>query len=141
MNTRTPLLVLLTGVVIVLIGLALAGLGTWLVLLGGSPYYLLAGLGLLVCGVLLGLRRYVGAWVYTAVLVATAVWAVWEVGLDGWSLIPRLIALAVLGIWIWSPWVAGHLGTQRSPPALAMGKYRIFLGRDHVCRRHRLPHQ
>ncbi|MFP3802667.1 hypothetical protein SB764_41270, partial [Paraburkholderia sp. SIMBA_027] len=64
----------------------------------------------LVCGVLLGLRRYVGAWVYTAVLVATAVWAVWEVGLDGWSMIPRLIAPAVLGIWIWSPWVAGRLG-------------------------------
>lgn len=88
MNIRTPFFVLLTSIVTVLIGLALAGLGTWLVLLGGSPYYLLAGLGLLVCGVLLGLRRYVGAWVYTAVLVATAVWAVWEVGLDGWSLIP-----------------------------------------------------
>ncbi|MFP3600238.1 hypothetical protein, partial [Chryseobacterium sp. SIMBA_029] len=36
--------------------------------------------------------------------------AVWEVGLDGWSMIPRLIAPAVLGIWIWSPWVAGRLG-------------------------------
>lgn len=112
---KTPLLVLLTGAIIVLVGVTLAVLGTWLVVLGGSPYYLLAGLGLLLCGVLLSMRRYAGAWIYTAVLIATLVWAVWEVGLDGWALIPRLIAPAVLGIWIWSPWVAGRLTlTSRS---------------------------
>jgi quinoprotein glucose dehydrogenase len=116
MNIRTPLLALLTGIVTILIGLALAVLGTWLALLGGSPYYLLAGLSLLVCGILLVLRRYSGAWIYTTILGATVIWAVWEVGLDGWSLMPRLIAPAVLGAWIWSPWVAGRLAPiGRSP--------------------------
>ena len=110
MRLNTPLSVLLTSVLVVIIGLALAGMGEWLVALGGSPYYVVAGLGLLLSGVLMGRQKRVGAWVYTTVLAGTLIWAIWEVGADGWSLIPRLIAPAVLGLWIWSPWIAGRLG-------------------------------
>lgn len=126
MKMKTPLLVLLTRIVIFLIGLTLAGHGAWLVLLGGSPYYLLAGLALLLCGILLALRKYSGAWLYSAILVATVVWAVWEIGLDGWSLIPRLIAPAVLGIWIWSPWVAGRLSDPSVAAGVANGQILAF---------------
>jgi quinoprotein glucose dehydrogenase len=49
--------VLLLGLVLALIGLVLTIGGAWLAVLGGSPYYVLAGLGLLVSGVLLARRR------------------------------------------------------------------------------------
>ncbi|HWW28360.1 MAG TPA: membrane-bound PQQ-dependent dehydrogenase, glucose/quinate/shikimate family, partial [Caulobacter sp.] len=88
--------VMLLGVVLALIGLTLAVGGAWLVALGGSAYYVLAGLGLLVSGVLLVRLRPFGAWSYIAVFVATVAWALWEVGLNGWALVPRVIAPTVL---------------------------------------------
>ena len=78
------------------IGLALTIGGVWLLSLGGSPYYLLAGLGLIASGVLLWRLSPAGAWVYAAVFVVTVLWALWEVGLNGWALVPRVIAPAVL---------------------------------------------
>jgi quinoprotein glucose dehydrogenase len=36
---------LLTGAVVILLGLTVLGGGVWLVAIGGSPYYLLVGLG------------------------------------------------------------------------------------------------
>ena len=84
------------GIVIALIGLVLAGGGAWLALLGGSLYYLIAGIALIVSGVLLVLRRAAGAWLYVGIFVATLLWAFWEVGLDAWGLVPRLIGPFVL---------------------------------------------
>lgn len=80
----------------VLIGLILAGGGGWLISLGGSFYYLLAGLGLIASGVMLFRLRLVGAWIYIGVFVLTVLWALWEVGLNGWALVPRVVAPAVL---------------------------------------------
>lgn len=84
------------GVILLLIGLVLAAGGVQLLVLGGSPYYLLAGLGLIVAGVLMIRRSIAGVWIYVAVFLATVVWALWEVGLDGWALIPRLVGPSVL---------------------------------------------
>jgi quinoprotein glucose dehydrogenase len=84
------------GAVLALIGLVLLIGGVWLVAAGGSPYYLIAGLGLLVSGGLLLLLRPVGIWIYAAVWIATIVWAIWEVGLRGWGLVPRLVGPTVL---------------------------------------------
>ncbi|WP_445682266.1 membrane-bound PQQ-dependent dehydrogenase, glucose/quinate/shikimate family [Radicibacter daui] len=87
---------MLLGIVLALIGLVLAVGGGWLVSLGGSPYYVLAGLGLLVSGYFLFRRHVAGAWVYCAVFLATLIWAFWEAGLNGWALVPRLVAPFVL---------------------------------------------
>lgn len=84
------------GVVFALIGAVLTVGGLWLLTLGGSPYYVLAGIGLLVSGGLLFLRRVTGVWVYGVVFIATVIWALWEVGLRGWPLVPRVIAPSVL---------------------------------------------
>lgn len=78
--------------------LAIAGLfflvgGGKLVSLGGSWYFLLAGLGLLAAGVQLVRRRLSGAWCYLGTYAATVLWALSEVGLDYWSLISRLLAM------------------------------------------------
>ena len=85
------LAVLLAG-----IGLVLAIGGGWLLSLGGSFYYLLAGLGLIVSGVMLFRLSLLGAWIYVGVFVLTVLWALWEVGLNGWALVPRVVAPAVL---------------------------------------------
>lgn len=84
------------GGILGLIGVILIIGGTWLTVLGGSWYYLLAGLALLISGVLIALSRALGAWVYLATVVLTFLWALYEVGLDGWALVPRLVAPLVL---------------------------------------------
>jgi quinoprotein glucose dehydrogenase len=84
------------GAILGLIGLVLAIGGAWLALLGGSVYYLLAGIGLIASGVLIFRGRPLGAGIYALVWLLTLVWALWEVGLDGWALVPRVIAPSVL---------------------------------------------
>ncbi|MDB5428981.1 MAG: glucose dehydrogenase [Caulobacter sp.] len=84
------------GILLLLIGLVLTGGGGWLAILGGSLYYLLAGIGLIISGVLIVRGRVSGAWIYGAVFVATVLWSLWEVGLSAWPLVPRIIGPAVL---------------------------------------------
>ncbi|CAN5202625.1 membrane-bound PQQ-dependent dehydrogenase, glucose/quinate/shikimate family [soil metagenome] len=84
------------GIILALIGLTLVIGGVKLLTLGGSFYYLLAGIGLVASGVMLFRLKLVGAWIYLGVFVLTVAWALWEVGLDGWGLVPRVIAPAVL---------------------------------------------
>lgn len=79
-----------------LIGLVLVIGGGWLLSLGGSFYYLPAGLGMLASAIMLFRLRLTGAWIYIAVFLLTVLWALWEVGLNGWALVPRVIAPAVL---------------------------------------------
>jgi quinoprotein glucose dehydrogenase len=88
------------GIIVALIGLTLAVGGVWLVWLGGSWYYVLAGLGLLISGLLMTTGRVSGAWIYVAVFVCTIIWAFWEAGLNGWALVPRTVAPAVLLVFI-----------------------------------------
>lgn len=86
------------GAVIGLLALAMTGGGAWLIALGGSWYYALAGLALLVAAVQLLRGRRSGAWWYFGVLAATALWTLWEIGLDYWGWIPRDGLLVLLGI-------------------------------------------
>ncbi|ACG78002.1 glucose dehydrogenase [Phenylobacterium zucineum HLK1] len=106
------------GVLLGLIGVVLAIGGAWLVVIGGSPYYLLAGLGLLASGWFLFQGRVLGAWIYAAVFVATLVWAVWEVGLAGWPLIPRVFGPAILFLLAMA--VVPALTPQRTPRRIAL---------------------
>lgn len=84
------------GVLLGLIGLVLAGGGVWLASLGGSAYYLIAGLALVASGVLIARRNVLGVWLYTLVFLGTVVWAFWEVGANIWGLVPRIAGPAVL---------------------------------------------
>lgn len=87
---------MLLGVLLAVIGLVLTVGGVQLAMLGGSWYYLIAGLALIVSGLLLVWRDVRGAWLYGAVFVATVIWALWEKGLNGWAMIPRLVGPLVL---------------------------------------------
>ena len=84
------------GGVIALIGIILALGGAELIAAGGSWYYLFAGLALIVAGLAIAQRKLLGAWIYAGAFVVTALWAFWEVGLNGWALVPRLVGPLVL---------------------------------------------
>ena len=87
----------LFGVVLVLVGLVLAMGGLRLATLGGSWYYLIAGLLTVVSGVLLTKRNANGGLLYLVVVIGTAIWALAEVGTSFWGLVPRLAPVLVLG--------------------------------------------
>ena len=109
------MLLLLIGAIFALIGLAIAGGGAWLVALGGTWYYLIAGIALIATGLLLIQREPAALWLYAALLVSTMAWALWEVGFDFWALAPRGDILAILGILLVLPWVVRRLGAGRWP--------------------------
>ncbi|WP_101340484.1 PQQ-binding-like beta-propeller repeat protein [Cereibacter azotoformans] len=85
-------MVMVLAAVIVIFGLLIAAGGGWLLALGGSWYYLPAGLGLLVTGWLLFRQSMAAVWVYLVVYAGTVVWALWEAGLNLWPQVPRLVA-------------------------------------------------
>lgn len=90
-------------VILLLIALySLVG-GVWLATLGGSSYYAVLGIVLLVCAGLLWRNRETGLWLYALVLAATVVWGVWEAGTDFWALAPRYDILFLLGLWLLLP--------------------------------------
>jgi quinoprotein glucose dehydrogenase len=117
---RAPVLTS-TATIIALMGLALAAGGLWLVLLGGSFYYLIAGSSLLVITWLLAARRAAALWVYAGLLLGTMAWAIWEVGLDFWSLAPRGDILAPLGVWLLFPFITSHLSSGVRAARFALG--------------------
>ena len=90
---------------LLIIGVALSVGGGELISLGGSFYYLAAGLALSAAAILLWLRRSAGAAVYGWMLLGTLVWALWESGHDGWSLAPRLVPLTLVGAVLVIPWI------------------------------------
>lgn len=78
------------GALVGLLGAALAFGGVILLKYGGSAYYLIAGVVLLICAVGVIRRDARTMRIYFSMLAATTVWSVWEVGFDGWQLLPRL---------------------------------------------------
>ncbi|MGF6595023.1 glucose/quinate/shikimate family membrane-bound PQQ-dependent dehydrogenase [Pseudomonas sp. 2835] len=86
------------GVIIALLGLALAAGGVKLVSLGGSWYFLLGGLLMALSGLLIACRKLAGAWLFAIFLVATAIWAVADVGLVFWPLFSRLFMFGAMGL-------------------------------------------
>ncbi|MCA1859405.1 membrane-bound PQQ-dependent dehydrogenase, glucose/quinate/shikimate family [Janthinobacterium sp. HSC-3S05] len=103
-------------------GLALAAGGIELITLGGSWYYLLAGLGLLLAGVLYLRRKPIASGVVSVLVIATLAWAVWEIGFAFWPMVPRLAPFLVIGLVaaLLHPWLAGrkHTGQSRGFAAL-----------------------
>ncbi|ROM99023.1 glucose/quinate/shikimate family membrane-bound PQQ-dependent dehydrogenase [Pseudomonas brassicacearum] len=102
--SRSRLLPSLLGIVLLLMGLALLAGGIKLSMLGGSLYYLLAGIGLVLTGILLLAARRAALGLYAVVLFASTVWALWEIGLDWWQLVPRLSLWFALGVVLLLPW-------------------------------------
>ncbi|MDG9885102.1 glucose/quinate/shikimate family membrane-bound PQQ-dependent dehydrogenase [Pseudomonas putida CSV86] len=86
------------GVIIALLGLALAAGGVRLTTLGGSWYFLIGGAAMAVAGILIALRKPAGAWLFGAFLVATAIWALVDTDRSFWPMFSRLFMFSVIGL-------------------------------------------
>lgn len=117
---RAPVLGV-TVIVMQLMSIALFAGGLWLAMLGGSIYYVIAGVTLAVTSWLLMRRSALALWVYAALLLGTLIWAIWEVGLDFWSLAPRGDILVPLGVWLLLPFIVSHLSPGWRTARRALG--------------------
>jgi quinoprotein glucose dehydrogenase len=110
MSGRRSAGLIAAGVIVGVMGLVSLGGGIWLIALGGSWYYAIAGLGLLLTAVLLFARRPAALPLYALIVAGTLGWAVWESGLDWWRLAPRGDVFFVVGLFLLTPWVTRALG-------------------------------
>lgn len=83
--------------------------GVQLLMQGGSGYYAAAGLLLLASGLGLVRRSAMALWLYALLLLATSLWAVWEVRLDWWPLAVRLGLPWLMGLCLALPWTVRAL--------------------------------
>ena len=86
------------ALLLILFGIPILAGGIWLIGLGGSWYYAIAGIGLIGSGALMLRRSMAGFWLYLATYLFTIIWAFWEVGTDWWAQVPRLVAPTVMMI-------------------------------------------
>jgi quinoprotein glucose dehydrogenase len=105
-SRKTPII---TGIVFISIGLALTGGGAWLIALGGSLFYAIAGLGIVLTGALLIARRRSALWLYALVVVGSVLWSISDIRFDWWPLAARLDVIFPLGLWLLTPWVTRGL--------------------------------
>ena len=92
-----------SAVLLFLFGLILAVGGAYLVWLGGSGYYLIAGLAFALSAVYLLQKRSRGLSLFAITLVATYAWALWESGYDWWPLATRVGLPSLFGLWFVLP--------------------------------------
>ena len=97
-------------------GLALVWLGARLALIGGSQWYALTGAAMVATAILGYRRKRASIGLFWAFLAANLLWALWEVGLDGWALAPRLAMPVCLGLWMLTPWYRRHVGLAQPLP-------------------------
>jgi quinoprotein glucose dehydrogenase len=117
-------------ILLALLGLGSLGGGLWLILLGGSWYYAIAGVLFLATAVLLAKCSPAALSIYALLVIGTLIWALWEVGLDWWPLSARGDVVAVIGFLLLLPWVTRRLGErepmagERAPGAYPVGVFR-----------------
>ena len=86
------------GLIILAMGLFFAWYGWELVSLKGSPYFLIAGCGLILSAIQIVRQRVSGALLYFVILAGTLIWALADVGIDFWPLVSRLLTLSGIAI-------------------------------------------
>ncbi|WP_312512298.1 membrane-bound PQQ-dependent dehydrogenase, glucose/quinate/shikimate family [Stutzerimonas nitrititolerans] len=107
-----PLRITLTALFMLVLGVLMSIGGAYLALLGGSWYYLVAGVGLLVAAALVFARRRAAIWLYAVLLLGTLLWTLYEVRFDWWQLAPRIDLWCLLGLWLILPFVNRHIGAR-----------------------------
>ncbi|MDR1076055.1 MAG: membrane-bound PQQ-dependent dehydrogenase, glucose/quinate/shikimate family [Xanthomonadaceae bacterium] len=130
------------SLLMVAIGLFLTIAGGQLISLGGSWFYLVAGMLTLVSGALLLFRKTAGAYLYGLVFIATLIWAYMEAGTWFWGLFPRIFMPLVLMtlILVFLPFNKAKPARKSSfraayPPALVL-VVAVVLMFSHVFRPH-----
>ena len=129
MTTKAPLsriVVIITALFAALSGLYLLVGGIWLTAIGGSLYYIIAGVVYLATAWLLLRRRASVLLLYAVFLFATTLWGLWEVGSDFWALTPRLDVTFFLGLWILLPIVYNYMSNKNGFARAALATSLVF---------------
>ncbi|CAI9121150.1 glucose/quinate/shikimate family membrane-bound PQQ-dependent dehydrogenase [Brytella acorum] len=108
-HSRSRAWATLTVVIFALCGAYLAIGGLWLLSYGDTTYYAVCGLALLGVAFLVHSGRQAALWLYTIVLLGSVAWAISEVGMDFWSLLPRCDLVILLGAWLLIPAVTRQI--------------------------------
>lgn len=123
------------AVLLLIVGIAMALPGIYLLTLGGSAYYVVAGIVMAISGALMWRGGRSGAWLYLLLLLGTCIWAVWESGWDGWALLPRLNVLVAGGLLVllaaWRPLGWRVIGAAAIVAIVGVAGTMLFLPRTH----------
>ncbi|MEI2264600.1 membrane-bound PQQ-dependent dehydrogenase, glucose/quinate/shikimate family [Erwinia sp. CGal63] len=116
----------LTGIVIAIIGIAMLYMGGKLLLLGGSPFYVVMAIGLLITAVALFKNKKIALSIYAILMWLVVGWTLYEVGFDKWQWIPRGDIIGLIGVWLALPWIVRPLSKAHNPAKPA--GFHPFLG-------------
>ncbi len=109
----------LFAIFLALLGLILTVPGGFLIYLGGSPYYLVAGLVTLVVAFGVFRQKNWPPKIYGMLLTGTLVWALFESDDQLLSLLPRIAAWMAVGCWFLTPWyLAGVSSDTKNAPRI-----------------------
>ncbi|KOC88181.1 membrane-bound PQQ-dependent dehydrogenase, glucose/quinate/shikimate family [Winslowiella iniecta] len=116
----------LTSIVIAIIGIAMLYMGGQLLLIGGTPFYVVMAIGLLATAITLFRNKKIALSIYAVLMWIVLLWTLYEVGFDKWQWIPRGDIIGLIGLWLAMPWVVRPLyrAAKVSPPR----KFHPFLG-------------
>lgn len=105
----------LTSVVIAIVGFAMLYMGGKLLLLGGTPFYVIMAIGLLITAVALFKNKTMALSIYAILMWLVLAWMIYEVGFDKWQWIPRGDLIGLIGFWLAMPWVVAPLTKAQKP--------------------------
>lgn len=90
LSRGTRIIFVLFSLFVALSGIALIYGGVNLIRAGGSVSFLIIGVVMVILAWLLFMRKWLAVWVNAGLMAGSLLWALYEVKLDGWALIPRL---------------------------------------------------
>ena len=100
--------------------------GLQLLVLGGSVYYIFAGLAVGYSAYLLWNKRHLALLIYGIFFLLTVAWAFLESGTNLWALAPRILFFAGIGLIFLTPWVRKPLHEGFPPPLFSSTISRII---------------
>lgn len=129
-SKKISIWVRIVSLLLLFAGLPLLGGGIYLITLGGSWYYAIAGLGLTLSAVQLWQGRMAGVRIFGLVFIGTLIWAVWEAGLHFWPQVPRLLAPIFLAgaVLLIVPKLKSEYGRPLNTRGYVLGGILAFIG-------------
>ena len=100
--------------------------GLQLLVLGGSAYYIFAGLAIGYSAYCLWNKRHLALLIYGVFFLLTVAWAFIESGINLWALAPRILFFAGIGLIFLTPWVRKPLYDGFPPPLFSSTISRII---------------
>ncbi|MEC8755718.1 MAG: membrane-bound PQQ-dependent dehydrogenase, glucose/quinate/shikimate family [Pseudomonadota bacterium] len=110
----------ITAIVIGIFAAALFWQGATLLGMGGTPYYLVAGLVMLVAAWDLFCGRPRGFVIFSGVLLLTLAWAVYESGSGFWTVGSRIWIIGLFAVWLCLPMIRRGLWPQPIPKLFSL---------------------